>query len=292
MHRDEWMAVGSILAILVVACAVGWAGSHGGTAVLGIPLFGLLCGVAFLIQWLVFIPSFSLRSERFFDITGSVTYITVASLAMVLRPPVDPRSVLLWGLVVVWAARLGAFLLRRVLAVGRDARFDRIKKSFPRLLLAWTLQGLWVSLTMGATLAAMTSGARRPLGLPALVGGVLWILGFGIEVVADAQKKRFRGDPANKGEFIQDGLWKWSRHPNYFGEIVLWTGVAVISAPVLIGWQWATLISPLFVLLLLTRVSGIPILERRADEKWGGREDYRSYKRRTSILVLRPPKSE
>lgn len=290
MHRDEWVAVGSIPIILVIASAVAWAGSYGGGHVFGIPLFGLLCGVAFAIQWLVFAPSFALKSERFFDITGSVTYITVASLGALLNPPIGARSVLLWSLVAVWAARLGLFLLRRVRAAGKDRRFDGIKRSFLRLLFTWTLQGLWVSLTLGAAVAAMTSRAVRPLGIPALVGTALWVFGFGMEALADEQKRRFRNDPENKGDFIRSGLWAWSRHPNYFGEIVLWIGVAVISAPALVGWQWVTLISPVFVFLLLTRVSGIPLLEKRADDTWGGREEYEEYKRRTSILIPRPPR--
>jgi steroid 5-alpha reductase family enzyme len=117
---------------------------------------------------------------------------------------------------------------------------------------------------------------------------LVWVFGFVIEVTADSQKSRFRADPENKGKFIHTGLWAWSRHPNYFGEIVLWIGVAVIALPILRGWQWLTLISPVFVTLLLTRISGVPMLEKRADEKWGGQEDYEAYKERTPVLVPRP----
>ena len=119
-------------------------------------------------------------------------------------------------------------------------------------------------------------------------GLLIWAAGFAIEATADVQKSRFRADPANRGAFIHTGLWAWSRHPNYFGEIVLWIGVAVIALPVLQGWQYVTLISPLFVILLLTRVSGVPLLEKRADEKWGGQDDYEAYKRRTPVLVILP----
>ena len=290
MKREERVAIASIPAVLVVASIVGWAGSAGGRAVLGVPAFAALYAMAFLIQWTVFVPSFLLRSERFFDITGSLTYVSVTAIAVALSAPADARAVLLLGLVTVWAVRLGTFLLRRVLRAGKDQRFDQIKTSFPRLLLTWTLQGLWVSLTLAASLAAITTEVRLPLGIPAFVGLVLWLTGFGLEALADAQKGRFRSDPANKDDFIRSGLWKWSRHPNYFGEILLWTGIAVIAAPVLRGWQWATIISPVFVALLLTRISGIPMLEKRADEKWGGREDYEVYKRRTSVLIPRPPR--
>ena len=292
MNRAERMAIGSIPLVLVAASVVGWAGSCEGGTVLGLPTFAVLYGMAFLIQWLVFVPSVLLQTECFFDITGSLTYVSVTAVAVALSVPMDGRSLLLLVLVAVWAVRLGTFLLRRVLRSGKDERFDEIKRSFPRLLLTWTLQGLWVSLTLAAALAAITTSARQPLGIPAFIGLALWLIGFGLEVLADVQKRRFRSDLANKRRFIHSGLWKWSRHPNYFGEILLWTGIAVIASPVLRGWQWATIISPLFVALLLTRISGIPLLEKRADEKWGGQDDYEAYKRRTSVLIPRPPKQE
>ncbi|MGD8865403.1 MAG: DUF1295 domain-containing protein, partial [Anaerolineales bacterium] len=108
---------------------------------------------------------------------------------------------------------------------------------------------------------------------------------------ADAQKSRFKADPNNEGDFISSGLWAWSRHPNYFGEIMLWIGVALIAAPVLRGWQWVTMISPVFVTLLITQVSGVPMLEKRADETWGGQEDYEQYKKNTPVLIPRPPQA-
>ena len=292
MKREERDAILLLPVVLVIGSAVGWAGGTGAGSLLGTPLFATLYALGFLIQWVAFIPSYLLQTERFFDITGSLTYISVAAVAVALSPPVDPRSALLLGLVVVWATRLGVFLLRRVVRTGKDERFDQIKRSFPRLLLTWTLQGLWVCLTLAAALAAITAGTREPLGFPAFIGLALWLIGFGFEATADAQKRRFRSDPSNRDEFIRTGLWKWSRHPNYFGEILLWTGIAVIAAPVLRGWQWATMISPIFVALLLTRVSGIPMLEKRADDKWGGQPEYESYKRDTSILIPLPPRRE
>jgi steroid 5-alpha reductase family enzyme len=271
--------------VVLIGLGVALAGSQGGTTVGGIPVFALCVGVAFLIQWLVFIPAYLLQSERFYDLTGSVTYISVTILAVVLSGAADGRSILLLGLVVIWAARLGTFLFRRIQKAGKDARFDEMKPSFWRFLNAWNLQGLWVVFTLAAALAAITTTVRRDLGLFALAGFLVWLMGIGFEAVADAQKSRFRADPANKGRFIDTGLWAWSRHPNYFGEIVLWIGVAIIALPVLRGWQWVGLISPVFVAVLLTRISGVPLLERRADEKWGGQEDYEAYKARTPVLI-------
>jgi steroid 5-alpha reductase family enzyme len=149
---------------------------------------------------------------------------------------VDARSWLLLGLISIWTIRLGVFLFQRIRAAGEDRRFRDIKPSFARFLLTWTIQGLWVALTVAAALAAITTITRRDLGLIGLLGFLVWLIGFGIEVVADQQKSRFREDPENAGKFIDRGLWSWSRHPNYFGEIVLWIGVAIIAVPVLNGW--------------------------------------------------------
>ena len=136
---------------------------------------------------------------------------------------------------------------------------------------------------------AITTMVRAPLGPVGWIGFGIWLFGFGFEVIADRQKSAFNADPENEGRFIDSGLWSWSRHPNYFGEIVLWVGIAVIAAPVLRGWGWLTLISPIFVFLLLMYISGVPQLETRADEKWGGEPDYEAYKARTSVLVPLPP---
>jgi steroid 5-alpha reductase family enzyme len=214
----------------------------------------------------------------------------VVALALSTEP--DARAWLLAGMVVVWAGRLGSYLFLRIRKAGEDKRFTDIKPSFPRFLNTWTLQGLWVTLTAAAALAAVTTTERVGLGTMTAIGLIVWVVGIGLEAVADAQKSRFRADPANKGRFISSGLWSWSRHPNYFGEILLWVGVALVALPVLRGWQWVTLISPLFVAFLLLRVSGVPMLEKSADEKWGGEAEYEAYKRRTSLIVPLPPKKE
>jgi steroid 5-alpha reductase family enzyme len=278
----------SLLTVLVVAIlgiGLGIAGSQSGVAVGGLPVFGLAVAAAFVIQWLVFVPSFLLRTERFFDLTGSFTYLAITLVVVFLSPGADVRSWVLAAMVAVWALRLGTFLFRRVERAGKDSRFDQLKQSAPRFLVVWTIQGLWVSVTASAAWIAITSQTRVPLDGWAVAGVLLWLIGFGSEAVADAQKSRFKADPANAGQFIRTGLWSRSRHPNYFGEIVLWIGVLVVTVPVLQGWGWVALISPVFVALLLLRVSGIPLLETKADATWGGQPDYEAYKKSTPILV-------
>jgi steroid 5-alpha reductase family enzyme len=292
MGRAEWLSVVAIVVAIAAGLLAAFVGSQGGQLVAGMPVFAACVLLAFIIQWIAFVPAFRRQTERYFDLTGSLSYISVAIAAVVLSAVRDERSMLLLVVVVIWAARLGVFLFRRIRRAGKDDRFDDLKPSAIRFLAVWTIQGLWVSLTLAATLAAITTTTREPLGVVALIGLAIWLIGFGVEVVADWQKSRFRADPANRDRYIDSGLWAWSRHPNYFGEIVLWIGVAVIAIPVLSGLQWLTLISPLFVALLLTRISGVPMLERRSDERWGGQPDYESYKARTPVLVPRPPRAD
>lgn len=289
MDNRERRTIIAIPIVLLIAAIIAWAGSQGGYTINGIPIFALCVALAFIIQWIAFIPAYIRQTEKFYDLAGSITYLSVIWIAALLSPVVDARTWLLLGIVSIWAVRLGTFLFRRVRAAGEDRRFRNIKPSFARFLLAWTLQGLWVSFTTAAALAAITAMARLDLGIFALVGFLVWLVGFGIEVIADRQKSMFRADPANADKFINVGLWSWSRHPNYFGEILLWIGVAIIAIPVLSGWQWLTLISPVFVTILLTQISGVPMLEARADEKWGGQSEYEDYKTRTSLLILKPP---
>ena len=156
--------------------------------------------------------------------------------------------------------------------------------------MTWTLQGLWVFLTLAMALAALTSNYKADLNYYAWLGFGIWAFGFALEVIADHQKTKFRRDPNKKAEFITHGLWSWSRHPNYFGEMLLWCGVAVVSAPVLIGWQWVGLISPIFVVLLLLKVSGVELLEARGRKKWGQNPAYLRYLEQTSKLIPLPPK--
>jgi steroid 5-alpha reductase family enzyme len=282
--RNAWLVTPvTILLGLLVALA----GSQGGATIAGIPIFALAVGLAFLIQWLVFIPAYIYQTEKFFDLTGSLTYLSVITFALLSSARMDGRALLVYVLVVIWAARLGTFLFRRIKKAGKDDRFDDIKPSFVRFLNVWSLQGLWVTFTLAAALVVITTTSRKEIDLFAILGGLVWVFGFAMEAIADYQKSRFNADPANQGKFINTGLWSRSRHPNYFGEIVLWVGVAIISLPVLQGWQWAALISPVFVTLLLTRISGVPLLEKKADEMWGGQEDYEAYKKNTPVLIPR-----
>lgn len=289
MSSQNRSALITVIVGLVIGALVALAGSQGGATAGGVPVFALAVAAAFLVQVIVFIPSAIARTERFFDATGSATFILVTLGVVLLSPSPDARSVALAVMVIAWAARLGSFLFVRIHRSGSDDRFDEIKVHPLSFLRVWIMQGLWVSITAAAAWIAIASAPadRAAFDVFAGIGIALWVIGMAIEVIADLQKTAFKADPANRGRFIQSGLWSRSRHPNYFGEILAWVGVAVVAAPVFDGWQWIGLLSPIFVVLLLTRVSGVPLLEKKADKRWGGEADYEAYKTATPVLVPR-----
>ncbi|MGI9251574.1 MAG: DUF1295 domain-containing protein [Pseudohongiellaceae bacterium] len=276
-----------ITTALLVATLITLAASPATRHVSGIPVFAICAAVAFIIQWAAFIPAYLKQTERYFDITGSITYISVILLSLLLSAPTDARGWLIATFATIWTVRLGWFLFSRIKKAGHDRRFTVIKPDAPRFFMTWTLQGLWVILTLACGLAAITATEKVTLGWTALLGTLLWATGFTIEVIADAQKAKFKANPNNAERFIAEGLWKYSRHPNYLGEILLWIGIAIIAAPALTGWQYATLISPVFVWLLLMKISGVPMLETYAQSKWGQDPDYQQYHASTPPLVPR-----
>ena len=242
--------------------------------------------LAFIIQWILFIPAYLLQTEKFFDISGSITYISVVSYCFLNNH--DPANlnignIILSIIIIIWALRLGSFLFIRIKKAGEDIRFREIKKSPTRFFMTWTLQGMWVSLCSACALAGIAKGVV--INGYFYLGLAIFLVGFILEIIADNQKTKFRSDPKNKDKFIDSGLWKFSRHPNYMGEILLWLGISIISLSSLEGLELATLISPLFTYLLLVYVSGIRILEHNGDKKWGHLDSYKSYKKNTPRLI-------
>ena len=258
------------------------------TEILGFNSFKFLISIAVLIQFLIFLPSFIFKSEKFYDLTGSLTYISVTSIAYFSLDNPTTTDTILFLYVVIWAGRLGIFLFRRINKVGKDVRFDKAKKKFFWFLQYWMGQAAWVVFTAGASVLAILSPVETELDIIAYIGIFLWWSGFLIEVIADYQKRKFRETSDPKLEFISSGLWARSRHPNYFGEITLWIGMAVLSLSSLSGIEYVTaIVSPVFVYLLLRKAEGVPMLERIAEERYGDLPENQQYKENTPVLMMK-----
>jgi len=245
--------------------------------------------LVYIIQWVAFIPAYIFQTEKFFDLTGSITYSSVFIYCIYLTTSGD----LNWGslvisiLVILWAGRLGTFLFTRIAKDGEDKRFRTIKPDIAQFFMTWTLQGMWVSLCSLCAITGIASETGIIVNNIFYIGLVMFIGGFAIEIVADQQKSAFRAIPENRNKFITSGLWSKSRHPNYFGEITLWTGVAVMSFSSLSGIEYLTLISPIFTYLLLVKISGVRMLEGRGQKTWGNDEDYIAYMNNTPMVMLK-----
>ena len=280
----------NIVVVVIFASLVALSGSYKSELYNGYPILFLCMSASFFVHWIVFIPSYFARTEKFYDITGTVAYIILVFIASNLTlvsidDQLHLRSKIAIGLVLIWAIRLGLFLFIRVIKVGEDRRFREAKKSFSKYLLWWSMSALWVFLTTANALTLIINNANIFNDLFFYIGLSIWCIGFLFEVVADEQKRKFRIIKDNRDQFISTGLWSFSRHPNYFGEILIWIGMAVIAFPTLNGWQYVTLISPVFIYILLTRISGVNLLENRAEEKWGGNDDYEKYKKEVPVLI-------
>ena len=240
--------------------------------------------LSFIFHWLLFIPAFIFKTEKFYDLTGSLSYITIILYVLISSNNGINNfgNVILSSLIIIWTLRLGSFLFFRIKKAGEDKRFREIKKSFSWFFMAFTFSGMWVSICALCALTGISNGIELT-GIT-YIGILLFVIGFTLEIIADTQKTNFRKLKDNKDKFITTGLWKYSRHPNYLGEIILWIGVAIISYSSLEINQLFTLISPIFTYLLLVYVSGINLLEKSGEKKWGGLNEYKKYKKETPRL--------
>ena len=238
----------------------------------------------FAIQIIVFIPSFIFRTEHYYDLTGGITYISTVVIALILKNSyqgIDLISLLLGSMVIIWATRLSSFLFLRVKKSGEDVRFKKIKHSFSWFLMTFMLQGMWVFMCIFPALIVISS-FNSEINNYAIVGTVVWLFGFLFEIVADNQKSNF--NKINKGKFISTGLWSMTRHPNYFGEFILWLGVTIASLGYIDHYKYIVLLTPIFVYLLLTRVSGVNLLEEIGEKRWGNSKEYQKYKEKTPLF--------
>ena len=230
---------------------------------------------------IMFVPAFILKTDRLTDISYGLSFVILITLAWFIEP-YSFQNTILALMVIIWGLRLGIFLFIRIGKMKRDKRFDGRRESFTKFLSFWLLQGLTTGIVLIPALLFMGKEHQSTLS----IGVVIWITGFVIEAIADMQKFRFRQQAANRSRFIDRGLWKYSRHPNYFGEILIWLGIYLYVFQSFSNTEkLLALIGPLFITILLLFVSGIPTVEKRAEEKFGDDPAYLEYKRRTSILI-------
>ena len=248
--------------------------------------FDFLLLLSVFIQILFFIPSYLLKTERLYDLVGSSTYIVVTTIAYLSVPNKSVTDTILFLFISIWGIRLGTYLFRRILRDNDDVRFEKAKKNFFWFLQYWIGQALWVSITSCAAVIAILKTEINSINNILILGVLIWVLGFTLEVIADLQKSKFKKKQNTNKTFISTGLWSKSRHPNYFGEITLWVGIYIISFSSFSDIEFITVISPIFVYILLTRMSGINMLEKIADERYGHLPEYIIYKEETPILFI------
>ena len=255
----------------------------------GYPVLLYCVLISFLIHFIIFIPSAIMRNEKFYDFTGMIAYLSIIIFALQQKytqiHSIDIYSLVLSVLISIWTLRLGIFLFYRVLKVGEDIRFRDVKNNALKFFVWFSISSLWVSLTTMAAMNVITSKNYNQNLTPLYIGTIIWIIGFSFEIISDYQKIKFKNHILNKNKFIDSGLWSISRHPNYFGEIILWIGIYIITLPSTSGLEYLGIISPLFVIILLNKVSGINLLEASADKKWGSSKEYLKYKKRTPKLI-------
>lgn len=233
-----------------------------------------------------------LKTDKFTDFTYGASFVIAAVWLLYHGGTFFPYQILAIMLVTLWGVRLASYLLVRILKIKRDRRFDGIREKPLQFLKFWILQGLSVWIILLPVTATLADQEQVPFSLASLIGVGIWILGLTLESVADWQKFRFKNRPDNTVRWVDTGLWKYSRHPNYFGEMLCWWGVFSTLLPYLKGWETLTIISPIYITGLLLFVSGVPPLEKRYAKKYANNRDYQNYKKRTSLLIPLLPKME
>jgi len=277
------------LICVLIPSSIAYAISDNSLLINDVPIIYYCIAISYLIHWIVFIPSYLQKTEKFYDFTGMIAYLSIIGFTLYQKKQIlgtiDFDSMLIGILISVWTLRLGMFLFYRVFKVGEDDRFEAVKTSASRFFIWFTVSGLWVSLTSIAAINILTTKIDHNNYYFVYLGALVWLFGFLFEVISDYQKMKFKNIPDNKNKFIDTGLWSLSRHPNYFGEIILWIGIFIITLPSISGIDYITIISPIFVYFLLNKISGINLLEIKAQKRWGKLDSYKEYRSKTPQLI-------
>jgi len=251
----------------------------------------LTLGISLGIQAVFFAFAAAFRTDKVTDLSYGLTFIALAVVLLTRGDPSWWPQAALGGMVILWGLRIAAYLLYRIVHIGRDARFDGIREHFWKFLQFWFFQGLIVWVIMLPTILWFhLPAASGAWSIWLTAGASVWAVGLAIETVADIQKYRYKILERDRARWMSTGLWRYSRHPNYFGELLCWWGLFLFVLPGLGWWAVPGAVGPLSLTYVLLAVTGIPTLERSATRKWGDDPAYQAYYRRTSRLVLWPPR--
>lgn len=273
----------SFLIILLVIIFLTYILSFDTLSINEIPIVYLFTSSILILNSTFFLHSYIYKTDIFFDLVGSLSFLSIGVISLLLIPNIDANQILVFFLLLFWSLRLGPFLFIRRLGANNDERLEEFFKSPLSLYFLWSMNSLWVFFTSLSMIIIFSSPNENEFGLIQWLGLIVWVTGYVIEVISDSQKTKF--NKFNKGKFINIGLWKYIRHPNYLGEIIIWVGIFIISLNYIHSLtSFLSILSPIFVFLLLRFITGVPQLEARGKEKWGHLDEYNSYKEKTGLL--------
>lgn len=246
----------------------------------------IVFGVIFFLQLIFFVYAVIQKTDKVTDPSYGLTFIVASITSMYLVSEyISMYKLLLLLLIVVWGLRLAIYLFVRILKTGKDERFDGIREKSLKFAGFWILQAISVFIILLPTTYVLLLEQSTYISTFSYIGFLVAISGIFIESIADMQKYIFKSQEENRGKWIQSGLWKYSRHPNYLGEILMWLGVFIYTLPYINDWAIFTVISPMYITYLLLFVTGIPTLEKRDMERYGNNEKYLEYVHNTGILL-------
>jgi len=251
-----------------------------------------ICAIVTIgMQLAFFLVACTCKFDKVTDFAGGTNFVVLAVLTLVLGGTFHWRQILVTSLVVAWGLRLSGYLLYRIIKIGEDDRFDDKRSDPVRFAMFWIFQAVWVFTVSLPVIFINAPRSAEYLNVTPMdiVGIILFVTGLLCEAVSDQQKFSFRNNPENRGMWCQVGLWKVSRHPNYFGEILVWVGIFIISTSICVSVEWAGVLSPVFTASILLFLSGIPLLEQKSDQRHKMKEGYLEFKEKTSPLVPLPP---
>ncbi len=250
--------------------------------------------VSVLLQFIFGSLAILQKTDKYTDLTYSINFIILAIINFFLSNALPLPILLINSFVILWGLRLGTYLFIRISKIKKDDRFDQIRTNPLRFLMFWVFQAISVPVIMlPVTLSSASTTQKTSLDNLQYLFSFLWIAGFLIQTVADAQKYQFKNDPENKGRWIMTGLWKYSRHPNYFGELLMWWSIFLLALESIPSSQlFLAILGPIHISVLILFITGIPTLEKRYDEIYGTNKEFQNYKRRTSLLIPLPALSK